>query len=190
MPEEEKNNVTRREFIRGGVRGAALLSLGGGVGLLASRSQKNDTLWQLDPYKCIACTKCATECVLEVSAVKVVRSFDMCGYCEICPGYFKPEANAFNTAAENQNCPTGAIKRRFVEEPYYEYTIDESLCIGCAICVKGCNAFGNGSLYLQVRHDRCLNCNNCPIASACPADAFRRVPSNKPSLLTGTDETF
>ena len=37
-------------------------------------------------------------------------------------------------AAENQACPTGAITRRFVETPYYEYTIDEELCNGCGKC--------------------------------------------------------
>ena len=65
----------------------------------------------------------------------------------------------------------------------HEYTIDEPLCIGCAKCVKGCNAFGNGSLFLQVRHDRCLNCNECSIAAACPSQAYKRVPSNEPYLI-------
>jgi electron transport complex protein RnfB len=73
--------------------------------------------------------------------------------------------------------------RRFVEDPYFEYHIDEPLCIGCAKCVKGCNAFGNGSLQLQVRHDRCLNCNECAIAAVCPADAFRRVSADAPYVL-------
>jgi electron transport complex protein RnfB len=41
----------------------------------------------------------------------------------------------------------------------------------------------NGSLYLQVRHDRCLNCNQCSIAVACPTQAFERVPSSDPYLL-------
>jgi electron transport complex protein RnfB len=41
----------------------------------------------------------------------------------------------------------------------------------------------NGSLYLQVRHDRCLDCNDCSIASACPTQAFRRVPAADPYLL-------
>jgi electron transport complex protein RnfB len=87
------------------------------------------------------------------------------------------------TAAENQLCPTNAIKRRFIEDPFFEYTIDEPLCIGCGKCVKGCGAFGNGSLQLQVRHDRCVNCNQCSIASKCPADAFSRVPATKPYLV-------
>jgi len=188
MP-EEKNNLTRREFIRNSVRGALLLGLGGGLGFLANHGQAKDTVWQIDPYKCVACEKCATECVLEVSAVKCVQNFAICGYCEICFGYFELEPNAFDSGAENQLCPTGALKRRFIEDPYYEYTIDKSLCIGCGKCVKGCTVFGNGSLFLQVSHDRCLNCNDCAIASACPADAFRRVPSDKPYLLKGTDNT-
>lgn len=177
--------MTRREFLRNSTRGAFLLGLGGGLGVLSSRSQAKDTVWQIEPYKCVACGKCATNCVLEVSAVKCVHSFSMCGYCELCTGYFEPEPNALNTGAENQLCPTGAIKRHFVEDPYYEYTIDEPLCIGCGKCVKGCNAFGNGSLFLQVRHDRCLNCNDCAIARACPSDAFRRVPADQPYLLKG-----
>ena len=176
---------TRREFMRRGVRGACLLTLGGGIGLVAGRSRASDQVWQIDPYTCVACGNCATNCVLEVSAVKCVHKFTMCGYCQLCTAYFEPEPNALNTGAENQICPTGAIQRRFVEDPYYEYTIDESLCVGCGKCVKGCNAFGNGSLFLQVRHDRCTNCNDCSIARACPSGAFRRVSADEPYLLKG-----
>ena len=143
--------------------------------------------WQIDPYKCVQCGNCATECVLEVSAVKCVHSYEICGYCERCFGYFDPNTNEFNSAAENQLCPTGAIKRKFKEEPYYEYTIDESLCIGCGKCVKGCYTFGNGSLHLQVRHDRCLNCNDCKIARSCPAGAYVRVPAARPYLFKRSD---
>src|SRR6185436_15728344 len=88
--------------------------------------------------------------------------------------------------AENQLCPTAAIKRTYVEDPYYEYTIDEQLCIGCAKCVEGCNRFGNGSLFLQIRHDRCVNCNECSIARVCPGDAFRRQPASRISLRRPT----
>jgi len=83
-----------------------------------------------------------------------------------------PDANELNTGAENQQCPTGAIKRHFVEDPYYQYTIDEELCIGCGICVKGCASFGNGSLFLQVRHDRCVNCNDCSIRPSLPFPGY------------------
>jgi electron transport complex protein RnfB len=111
----------------------------------------------------------------------------MCGYCTICFGFFGPEPADINEGAESQLCPTGAIKRSFVEDPYYEYTIDESLCNGCGKCVKGCSTFGNGALFLQVRHDRCLNCNECSIAAACPSRAFKRVPADKPYLLKTVD---
>jgi electron transport complex protein RnfB len=57
------------------------------------------------------------------------------------------------------------------------------LCIGCAKCVEGCTRFGNGSFYLQVRHDRCLNCNECSIARVCAGDAFRRVPASQPYII-------
>jgi electron transport complex protein RnfB len=107
----------------------------------------------------------------------------MCGYCDLCTGFFEPEPRALDTGAENQLCPVDAIKRSFIEDPYYEYIIDESLCIGCAKCVKGCNAFGNGSLFLQVRHDRCLNCNECSIAAACPSQAYKRVPADEPYII-------
>ncbi|MGE5424317.1 MAG: hypothetical protein ACM3N9_03070 [Syntrophothermus sp.] len=143
------------------------------------------TVWQLDPAKCIQCGQCATECVLTPSAVKCVHVFAMCGYCDLCGGYFRQGTKELNTAAENHLCPTNAIKRTFVEEPFFEYTIDEKLCNGCGKCVKGCGAFGNGSLQLQVRHDRCSNCNECAIARKCPAGAYSRVPAHQPYLLKG-----
>ena len=144
-------------------------------------------VWQIDPYKCVACENCSTYCVLEDSAVKCVQVYPICGYCKICFGFFEPDPYAIDEGAENQLCPTGAIERKFIEDPYYEYNIDESLCIGCGKCVKGCNTFGNGSFFLQVRHDRCLNCNECSIAAACPSQAFVRVPANRPYLLKKVD---
>src|ERR1017187_606085 len=125
-------------------------------------------------------------CVLEQSAVKCVHAYAICGYCQLCTGYFEPEPNDLNTGAENCLCPTAAVKRTYVEDPYYEYTIDERLCIGCSKCVEGCNRFGNGSLFLQVRHDRCVNCNECAISKVCAGDAFRRVPADHPYLLKTT----
>jgi len=178
-----QEQISRRRFLSDGVRGASLFAIGGSAGLLAFRARRGETVWQIDPNKCIACGNCATYCVLTPSAVKCVHAFAMCGYCKLCTGFFEPEPNALNTGAENQLCPTGAIQRSFVEDPYYEYTIDESLCIGCGKCVKGCSAFGNGSLFLQVRHDRCVNCNECAIAAACPSEAFVRVPADRPYLL-------
>lgn len=177
----------RREFLGRGVRVASAVTLGTLTGFLAGRRGRGgETLWQINPDKCIACTNCATYCVLDESAVKCVQCFDMCGYCDICTGFFDTDYSQLNTAAENQLCPTGAIERTLIEEKagqrFYEYTIDETLCIGCAKCVKGC-ALMNGSLYLQIMHDRCVDCNECAIAVACPTQAFQRVPAERPYLL-------
>ena len=177
QPSDEE--MTRRDLLRKVGRAAMVAGIGGSLWALVRRAGATKLVWQIDPDKCIACGNCATNCVLEPSAVKCVHAFDLCGYCKLCFGYFEPQADAFNSAAENQLCPTGAIRRRLVEEPYYEYTIDESLCTGCGKCVKGCNAFGNGALYLQVRHDLCVNCNECAIAAACPSDAFVRIPADE-----------
>jgi len=179
---EPKDNIDRRRFLRGCIRGGFLAGLAGLTGGVTGRAKSQNTVWQIDPEICIACGNCATHCVLEESAVKCVHAYAMCGYCDLCTGYLMPEAKQLDTGAENELCPNGAIKRTFVEDPYYEYTIDESLCIGCGKCVKGCNAFGNGSLFLQVRHDRCLNCNECSIAAACPSGAFKRVDVSKPYI--------
>ncbi|MFA6174832.1 MAG: hypothetical protein WC701_14315, partial [Kiritimatiellales bacterium] len=108
--------------------------------------------------------------------------------CDLCGGYLRPDAKERNTGAENQLCPTAALCRQFIEKPYYQYTVDEKLCIGCGKCVKGCGMFGNGSLYLQVKHNICVNCNECSIARACPSDAFRRVPASDPYLLKSSQE--
>ena len=204
----DNKKTTRRDFLCGlarylslgalGVFGATLwrrgkisgCRTGGACGRCPDRTTCVDAgppgagstsyVWQLDPMKCIQCGRCATACVLSPSAVKCVHAYAVCGYCELCFGYFQPEAKALNENAENQLCPTGAIVRTFVEDPYYQYTINEPLCVGCGKCVKGCGSFGNGSLFLQVSHDRCVNCNECAIARACPADAFRRVPAAQP----------
>jgi electron transport complex protein RnfB len=117
---------------------------------------------------------------MDVSAVKCAHDFTMCGYCELCTAFFVPEPNELNSGAENQLCPVGAIRRRFVEDPYYEYDIDTDVCYGCGKCVKGCTQFGNGSLYLQIDQDRCLHCNECSIAAACPADAFFHRSAGRP----------
>jgi Na+-translocating ferredoxin:NAD+ oxidoreductase subunit B len=102
----------------------------------------------------------------------------MCGYCDLCGGYLRQGVKTISTGAENQLCPTGAITRKFVEEPYFEYTIDENLCDGCAKCVKGCGDFGNGSLHMQIRQDLCVNCNDCSIARTCPSNAISRIPAS------------
>lgn len=177
--------LSRRTFLRHLGLAAILAGLGAIILRLGGRVSRG-TRWQLDPDRCIQCGRCATLCVLGPSAVKCVHAYKVCGYCDLCGGYHAPGIRKADDAAEHQLCPTGAIRRTFIEDPYYEYTIDESLCIGCGRCVKGCQSFGNGSLFLQVRHDRCVNCNECAIARGCPAEAFRKVPAAIPYLLKGS----
>lgn len=181
----QPKNIDRRKFLRKGMQYSLGLSVVSLAGWSAFHSTSKDLVWQLDPFKCVQCGRCATECVMTPSAVKCVHAYNLCGYCDLCGGYLKPDPNARTTAAENQLCPTAAIKRKYIEEPFFEYEIDEALCIGCAKCVAGCTSFGNGSLHLQVRHDQCKNCNECSIARVCPAEAFQRVPANMPYLIKG-----
>ncbi len=181
---DKDKGYNRREFINNGVRLTLGLTVVGTGALALTRSTGKDYVWQIDPFKCTQCGRCATDCVKAESAVKCVHAYDLCGYCDLCGGYFKPGAK-LETGAENQLCPTAAIQRKFIEEPFFEYIIDEELCIGCGKCVKGCAAFGNGSLQLQIRHDLCLDCNQCSIATVCPSDAISRIPANEPYIIKG-----
>ena len=181
--DKNSEKMSRRELFRRGTRIITASIIGGGALFAFSKSRTEATVWQIDPNICVQCGNCAKNCVLEPSAVKCVHAFAICGYCDLCSGYLRQNAFALDTAAENRLCPTGAIKRTYIEDPYFEYTIDESLCIACGECVKACTAFGNGSLFLQVRHDRCLNCNECSIAKECPSGAYRRISADEPYLL-------
>lgn len=181
----EQKKYSRRDFINLGGRITLAAGIIGVAALSARKSQSGGWVWQIDPFKCTQCGRCATDCVLSVSAVKCVHAYDLCGYCDLCGGYFKPGVTDLNTGAENQLCPTAAITRKFLEEPYFEYIIDEKLCIGCSKCVKGCTSFGNGSLQLQIIQDICKNCNECTISRVCPSDAIIRVPAKDPYLIKG-----
>jgi len=175
----DKAREARRRFIRNIAGGMGLFAFGGLLGKLFTRMDDRRWVWQIDPSKCTQCGNCSTHCVLKPSAVKCVHDFKMCGYCRICTGFFVTDPGRLDEGAENQLCPLGAIKRRFVEEPYYEYVIDEKLCIACGRCVKGCTSFGNGALYLQIRRELCLNCNECSIARVCEGNAIKRIPAEQ-----------
>ena len=181
----KKARMARRTFVTKLARLGGLAALGGGAAALIAdkirrrRTGQARTVWQIDPWKCTACGKCATECVLELSAAKCVHDMVLCGYCGPCFGFFRPAHVSLDTAAENQLCPVGAIRRKFVEPPYFEYTIDEAKCVGCSLCVKGCTQFGNGSLYLQIERTLCVNCNECSIERVCEGHAITRIPAEQ-----------
>jgi len=182
-----KSPLARRKFLQtlgSVVAGGSILAVAAGLAR-KTKSKDSGLFWQIDPKKCVQCGRCETHCVLPVSAVKCVHAYQVCGYCDLCGGYYRTNVKELNTAAENLMCPTGAIQRKFVEDPYFEYTIDESLCNGCSKCVKGCGSFGNGSLYLQIKRELCTDCNECKIAVACPSNAISRVPYNMAYRLKG-----
>jgi len=186
MPNEKSNpHLDRRSFMEKTTKGIGFFLLGGAAGKLISNSTGEEMVWQIDPLKCIQCGNCATACVLTPSASKCVHEFAMCGYCRVCTGFFPTDPPSLDEGAENQLCPAGAITRTFVEEPYYEYTIDKQLCIGCARCVKGCTAYGNGSLYMQIDRNLCVNCNQCAIALVCEGKAIHRIPAKEQYLPKG-----
>lgn len=181
----ELKKFDRRDFMRT----AAAVGFTGATWAVTGEKDEG-TVWQLDPAKCTQCGRCSTHCVLAPSAVKCLNQFNICGYCDLCFGYLQPGSRNRDTGAENQLCPTAAIKRTYIEDPYYEYLIDEDRCIGCAKCVNACLVFGNASFYLQIRQDICINCNECSIAKACPSDCFSEVPASKPYIyLTGDEST-
>jgi electron transport complex protein RnfB len=185
---------SRREFIDRSFRVVGLVGIGTAAAVLTRRAASN-TVFQVDPAKCIACDLCRTSCVLSHSAVKAVNEFPQCGYCQLCPAYFdvtsQPDEMGLPTG---KVCPRDALKRRVVgkideEDPnnnYYEYTIDEALCDGCGKCVKACKPpAGNGALRLEVRYSRCLECDACAIQIACPENAIVRVST--PGLSPAPD---
>ncbi|MBU0638994.1 MAG: hypothetical protein KKB50_09030 [Planctomycetes bacterium] len=196
--------VTRREMLGHAARGAALLGLGGTATYLIVKADRKG-VWYLDINRCInsrlgatgvpVCEKCATECVLSLSAIRAVNDHAKCGRCYICPGYFNVTSAVDEDGLPSEKlCPRDAISRTPIGEVdpndpannYYEYTIDEQRCNGCGKCVMGCKEpAGLSSIRLEVRHDLCLACNRCTIASACPEDAYEHRP---PGVTTAKNE--
>jgi Na+-translocating ferredoxin:NAD+ oxidoreductase subunit B len=149
-----------------------------------------------------ACDKCATECVLALSAVRAVNEHSLCGRCYICPAYFDVKSAVGPDGLPSARlCPRDAIVRTPIgdvdpKDPannYYEYVIDEVKCNGCGKCVMGCKEpAGLSSIRLEVRHNLCLRCNRCSIAQACPALAYDRrvvVPQTKSADLQSAPRT-
>jgi electron transport complex protein RnfB len=158
MTEQKNKSGSRRDFVKTAGKLIVAVPVLALPVILSKKTDVKGYVWQIDPYKCTSCEQCRTACVMTPSAVKCTNAFPMCGYCDFCPGFLRQGAKTFNTAA------------------------DEKLCDGCSKCVKACANFGNGSLYLQIMHNLCVNCNQCRIARICPSDAVIRVPSTGPYL--------
>ena len=88
MDNKDKNRdkgLKRRDFINSGVRLALGVTVVGTAAFTLKRSATGkDYVWQIDPFKCTQCGRCATECVRSESAVKCVHAYDLCGYCDLC----------------------------------------------------------------------------------------------------------
>jgi len=181
----------RREFLGNFVRGATLVGLCGS-GVFLAKKTADVYAWQLDPTKCVnsrlgatgvdVCELCASECVVNLSAVRAVNEYSKCGRCYICPAYFDITSAVDEEGLPSQKlCPRDAIERKAIgwvdpADPannFYEYIIDEVKCNGCGRCVMGCKEpAGLGSIKLEVRYQLCVDCNRCAIAIACPDEAY------------------
>jgi len=135
--------------------------------------------WKINPEKCRFCGRCATSCVRSPSAVKAVNDLKKCSYCVACYGHVRDTlAESEKIDAAEGVCPRKAVVRKPLAggpSGFFTYTIDASKCVGCGSCAKLCNEFGNKSMFLIIRPDLCLVCNQCSIVAACPHGAVERV---------------
>ncbi len=188
-------NPTRRDVLATAARATVVAGLGGAAVFLAQKAQ-GQLVWQVDTARCInsrlgevggeVCTRCTTECVVSLSAVRAVNEHSKCGRCAICPAYFNIKSAVDEHGLPSEKlCPRDAIERKSIgyvdpEDPnnnYFEYIIDEEKCDGCGRCVMGCKEpLGLGSIVLRVRYNLCTDCNRCAISNACPADALGQIP--------------
>jgi electron transport complex protein RnfB len=144
-------------------------------------AQKRRFAWQIDPEKCLYCGLCETACVRKPSAAKAVNDQKKCSNCVVCYGHIsdsKIESDKIDSEGERV-CPHDAVVRKNFSggmDGLFLYSNDPKNCVGCAKCVKRCNEHGTKSMFLVIRPDLCLGCNECAIAVACPHDAIERVP--------------
>jgi len=57
---ENNNKKSRRDFIRTGTRLSLLITLGAVGGFAAKNITAEKYVWQIDPFKCTQCGRCAT----------------------------------------------------------------------------------------------------------------------------------
>ena len=137
--------------------------------------------WQVDPEKCLYCGLCETACVRKASAVKAVNDQKKCSNCVVCYGHISDSTiDSDKIDAEGERvCPHDAVERENFSggvDGMFLYSNNPKKCVGCAKCVKQCNEHGTKSMFLVIRPDLCLGCNECAIAVICPHDAIERIP--------------
>ncbi|VGO14476.1 hypothetical protein PDESU_03038 [Pontiella desulfatans] len=137
--------------------------------------------WQIIPGKCRHCGICETACVRKPSAVKALNDPKKCSNCVVCYGHITDthiDSNKIDSEGDRV-CPVNAVTRINFSggaDGMFLYAQDPKRCIGCGKCVKRCNHHGTESMFLAIRPDLCLGCNECAIALACPHDAIERIP--------------
>jgi electron transport complex protein RnfB len=186
---EDDNTVKkgRRNFLVNAGRVACGLVLGGAAYRVLSAYASEETagpkshwVWQIDPQKCAFCDKCEKSCVRKPSAVKAVNDQLKCSYCVVCYGHISDRYIASDKidTEGRRVCPYDAVTRKNYsggKDGYFIYDIDDKKCTGCGLCAKECNKKGTKSMYMIIRPDLCLLCNNCNIADVCPEGAVEKL---------------
>lgn len=137
--------------------------------------------WQINPDLCRQCGICETACVRKPSAVKAFNDPKKCSNCVVCYGHITNkyiDSDKIDRDGERV-CPVNAVTRTNFSggiDGMFLYEPDPRRCIACGKCVKRCNNHGTGSMFLAIRPDLCLGCNECAIAIACPHGAIERIP--------------
>jgi electron transport complex protein RnfB len=137
--------------------------------------------WQVDPEKCTYCGLCETACVPKPSAAKALNDQKKCSNCVVCYGHITDthiDSDKIDSEGDRV-CPVDAVVRNNFSggvDGMFLYSNDPKKCVGCAKCVKRCNEHGTKSMFLVIRPDLCLDCNECSIAIACPEKAIERIP--------------
>jgi Na+-translocating ferredoxin:NAD+ oxidoreductase subunit B len=195
--------ISRRELLHKVVRGTVLVGIGGAA-IHLGRKAHGELVWQVNASRCVnsrldavdakVCTLCTSKCVVSLSAVRAVNDYSKCGRCNICPAYFDINSAVDERGLPSQKlCPRDAIARvpigkidpEDLANNFYDYRIDEEKCDGCGRCVLKCKEpLGLGSITLKVRYNKCVDCNRCAIALACPKDAISQVPKKDGLQLT------
>jgi electron transport complex protein RnfB len=185
------------------MRGTVLAGIGGATIYLVKKA-KGELVWQVNASRCVnsrldavnaeVCTLCTSNCVVALSAVRAVNDHSKCGRCNICPAYFDIDSAVDEYGLPSKKlCPRDAIERvpigkidpEDAANNFYDYIIDEEKCDGCGRCVLKCKEpLGLGSVTLKVRYNKCVDCNRCAIAHACPNDAVSQVPKKDGLQIT------